>query len=308
MSESSSKLKIAVMIPCYNEEHAISSVIRDFSIALPEANIFVYDNNSADNTVTIAEQAGALVRRSTRQGKGNVVRHMFSDIDADIYVLVDGDATYAASSAPHMIERLTQGGLDMVVGKRVDSDPDSYRTGHRFGNALLTGCVSFLFGRQFNDILSGYRVFSRRFVKSFPALATGFETETELTVHALELRMPIEELDTPYGARPEGSISKLSTYKDGYKILLTIIRLFRLERPLWFFSMLSALLLMITFVLGIPIWNTYLETGLVPRIPTLILITGLGMTALQFFLSGLVLDAVAHGRREAKRLHYLNQS
>lgn len=306
MINSTQNSRIAVLIPCYNEEHAISAVVQDFKTALPQASIFVYDNNSADNTVAHAAHAGATVRRSTRQGKGNVVRHMFSDVDADIYVLVDGDATYDAASASRMITRLTDGRLDMVVGKRIDNEPDSYRAGHRFGNAMLTGCVSLLFGRQFNDILSGYRVFSRRFVKSFPALSTGFETETELTVHALELRMAVEEVDTPYGARPEGSISKLSTFKDGYRILMTIIRLFRLERPLWFFSILSALLAITGIMLGIPIWNTYIETGLVPRIPTLILITGLGLTALQFFLSGLVLDAVAHGRREVKRLHYLN--
>lgn len=304
----SKPLEVAVLIPCYNEEHAISGVVRDFSAALPHAKIFVYDNNSVDDTIHVAHLAGAMVRRSLRQGKGNVVRHMFSDVDADIYVLVDGDSTYTAASAPQMIQQLVDGGLDMVVGKRVDNAPHSYRKGHRFGNAMLTWCVSTLFGKQFNDILSGYRVFSRRFVKSFPALSTGFETETELTVHALELRMAIEEVDTPYGARPEGSVSKLSTYKDGFKILITIVRLFRLERPLWFFSILSGLLASVGILLGIPVWSTYIATGLVPRIPTVILITGLELTALQFFLSGLVLDAVAHGRREAKRLHYLNHT
>lgn len=297
--------RIAVLIPCYNEEVAIPKVVADFQQALPQASIHVFDNNSSDSTAQVAKSAGALVRSSTRQGKGNVIRHMFSDIEADVYVLVDGDATYDAASAPTMVRKLLDEQLDMVVGKRISTAIEAYRVGHQFGNRMLTGCVALLFGRQFTDILSGYRVFSRRYVKSFPALATGFETETELTVHALELRMPIDEVDTPYGARPEGSVSKLSTYKDGFRILGTIAKLFRLERPLWFFNCLALLLLTVAVLMGIPLVATYLETGLVPRIPTVVLIIGLGLTSLQFFLSGLVLDAITHGRREAKRLVYL---
>src|SRR5215831_17385108 len=218
--------RIAVLIPCYNEARAIFKVIEDFRQALPQADLYVYDNNSNDATMAVARAAGAIVRRESRQGKGNVVRRMFSDVDADVYVLVDGDGTYDARSAPEMIRRLIDENLDMVVGCRVESDEAAYRRGHRFGNALLTGCVAHLFGRQFNDILSGYRVFSQRFVRSFPALSSGFEIETEITVHALELRMPIAEIPTPYGARAAGTVSKLNTYKDGYKIIRTIVALY----------------------------------------------------------------------------------
>ena len=229
-----SEPRIAVLIPCYNEEATISTVVCDFRAALPEATIFVFDNNSRDRTVEIAKGAGAIVRHVPLQGKGNVVRRMFADVDADAYVLVDGDDTYHAASARDMVARLFAENLDMVVSRRVTNETAAYRQGHLLGNWVFTEFVALLFGRAFTDILSGYRVFSRRFVKSFPALATGFEIETELTVHALELRMPIEEIDAPYKSRPAGSASKLNTYRDGIRILWTILKLFRQERPLWF--------------------------------------------------------------------------
>jgi glycosyltransferase involved in cell wall biosynthesis len=298
-------LSVAVLVPCYNEAVAIGTVVRQFREALPLARIHVYDNNSTDDTIAVARATGATVRSVTRQGKGNVVRRMFADIDADVYVLVDGDATYHAASAPAMVERLVAEELDMVVGARDSEEMSAYRRGHRFGNRLLTGCVAWLFGREFTDILSGYRVFSRRFVKSFPALAEGFETETELTVHALELRMPIAEVATPYAARPEGSVSKLSTYRDGWRILGTIVRLFKAERPLTFFGGLAVVLAILAIALSIPLWVTYLETGLVPRFPTAILVTGIMLLAMGFLWCGLVLDTVTRGRQEMKRLAYL---
>lgn len=302
----STALRIAVLIPCYNEEAAISTVVTDFKRALTDATIYVCDNNSKDRTKAFAKAAGATVMSEPLQGKGNVVRRMFADIDADIYVLVDGDATYDANAAPAMVELLLQERLDMVVGARVDTEKAAYRPGHRFGNALLTTCVGYLFGSRFSDILSGYRVFSRRFVKSFPALTKGFEIETELTVHALELSMPIGETSTNYGARPVGSSSKLNTYRDGLRILFTILQLFREERPLRFFSILFILLTLAALGLGVPLINTYLETGLVPRLPTAVLAMGLIILAFLSLSSGLVLDTVTHGRRELKRLAYLS--
>lgn len=297
--------RVAVLIPCYNEEAAIGTVVRDFRAALPDAAIFVYDNNSQDNTAAVARSAGATVRHERRQGKGNVVRRMFADVDADAYVLVDGDATYHAPSAPTLIETLLSEGVDMVVGCRRHEADEAYRRGHQFGNAILTGFVAQLFGRSFTDILSGYRVFSRRFVKSFPALATGFETETELTVHALELRMPVAELETPYGLRPAGSASKLSTYRDGFRILRLILALYRHERPLQYFSFLAAALLLLAFGLGIPIVLEWLKTGLVPRFPTAILATGVTVVGVLSFAVGLILETVTRGRQELKRLVYL---
>lgn len=297
--------RIAVLVPCYNEEAAVGQVVAEFRAALPGARIYVYDNNSRDRTAEVAEAAGAVVRREPLQGKGNVVRRMFADIDADIYVLVDGDATYDAASAPAMIHRLASERLDMVVASRVSTEAAAYRAGHRFGNRMLTGFVARLFGKRFSDILSGYRVLSRRYVKSFPALAAGFETETELTVHALELRMPIAELETPYRARPEGSVSKLSTYRDGFRILLTILKLFKDERPLAFFSILFFALAAASVALGWPIVLTYLQTGLVPRLPTAILATGIMLLAFLSLASGFILDTVTHGRLELKRLAYL---
>jgi glycosyltransferase involved in cell wall biosynthesis len=280
--------------------------VRAFFEALPDAKIYVYDNNSTDQTVLCARKAGAIVRKEAHQGKGNVVRRMFADIDADVYVLVDGDNTYHVPSVCTMVEKLVEEKLDMVVGCRLAAyDQAAFRRGHRFGNDLLTGFVGLLFGRSFSDILSGYRVFSRRFVKSFPALATGFEIETELTVHALELRMPIAEVETPYGSRAAGSESKLRTYRDGLRILRTIFRLFKGERPLAFFSIVFAALALLAFVLAYPIVVTYLETGLVPRFPTAILATGIMLLAFLSLASGFILDTVTHGRREMKRLFYL---
>ncbi|MBI4969074.1 MAG: glycosyltransferase [Rhodospirillales bacterium] len=299
-------MRIAVLIPCYNEEAAIAQTVAGFQAALPEATVYVYDNNSKDRTIAIAKAAGAVVRREPLQGKGHVVRRMFADIEADIYVMADGDATYHAPSAPAMIAKLVDENLDMVVGTRLHSDEAlAFRAGHHFGNRLLTGFVAWLFGDRFQDMLSGYRVFSRRFVKSFPALAKGFETETELAVHALSLDMPVAEVETPYYARPAGSTSKLRTYRDGWRILLTILSLLKEERPLFFFGWLGVGLLALAFLLAVPILGTYFETGLVPRFPTAILATGIVILAFLAFTAGLVLDTVTYGRREAKRMAYL---
>jgi glycosyltransferase involved in cell wall biosynthesis len=297
--------RVAVLVPCYNEEKTIAEVVRGFRAALPGAAIYVYDNNSKDGTVEAARKAGAIVSSETLQGKGNVVRRMFADIEADVYVMVDGDNTYHAPSAPKLVEKLLREKLDMVVGARVDSEEAAYRPGHRFGNRMLTGFVARLFGERFKDILSGYRVFSRRYVKSFPALAKGFETETELTVHALELRMPVAELPTPYGARPAGSASKLNTYRDGVRILLQILRLFREERPLQFFLFWFAVLFALSAALGTPVVTEYLRTGLVPRLPTAVLATGIMLLAFLSLMSGLILDTVTRGRRELRRIAYL---
>ncbi|MCC7047643.1 MAG: glycosyltransferase [Alphaproteobacteria bacterium] len=296
---------IAVLVPCYNEERTIADVVAGFRAALPMAEIYVYDNNSRDRTVEVARAAGAIVRTETLQGKGNVVRRMFADIEADAYVMVDGDNTYHAPSAPMLIAKLLDERLDMVVGARVDTEQAAYRPGHRFGNKMLTGFVAQLFGERFKDILSGYRVFSRRFAKSFPALAKGFETETELTVHALELRMPVAELPTPYGARPEGSASKLNTYRDGWRILMLILRLFREERPLQFFGYIFVSLFVLSLLISVPVVFTYLETGLVPRLPTAVLATGVMLLAFLSLVCGLILDTVTRGRRELRRLSYL---
>ena len=299
--------RIAVLIPCYNEEKTVTQVIGNFRHFLPGAEIYVYDNNSKDQTASLAIEAGAIVRLERRQGKGNVLRRMFSDIEADIYVLVDGDDTYDAASAPGMITKLLTNSLDMVVGTRLTTfDETAFRPGHEWGNKILTGFVSLLFGREITDMLSGYRVFSRRFVKSFPALSKGFETETELTVHALELRMPVAEVVTPYGMRPTGSESKLRTYRDGFRILKTIINLFKEERPLIFFSLLFAMLALISVILVIPIFITYVETGQVPRFPTAILSTGIMILAFLSLACGFILDMVTLGRRELKRLSYLS--
>lgn len=298
--------KIAVLVPCYNEAVAVAKVVKDFRTALPDATIFVFDNNSTDNTAKAARAAGAEVFQETHQGKGFVVRRMFTDIEADIYVLVDGDATYDAPSASAMIERLLTDRLDMVVANRIDSEQAAYRAGHRTGNMLLTGFVAWVFGPAFTDMLSGYRVFSRRFVKSFPVLSGGFEIETELTIHALELGLPAAEIDTPYYARPQGSASKLNTYRDGLRILRTILALYRAERPLMFFAIIGLALALVSIVLAIPIFITYLETGLVPRLPTAILSMGLMMLASLSAGIGLVLDTVTRGRRETKLLAYLS--
>jgi len=297
--------RVAVLIPCYNEEVAIRSVVANFLAALPQAVIHVFDNNSSDLTAHYAAEAGAVVHKVKLRGKGNVVRRMFADVEADAYVMVDGDDTYHAPSARQMVDMLFAENSDMVVGRRISEEQAAYRAGHRFGNRMLTEFVARLFGREFTDILSGYRVFSRRFAKSFPALAIGFEIETELTVHALELRMPIGEVDTPYKSRPEGSFSKLSTYRDGFRILGTIFKLFRQERPLAFFGGLGALFAVIALALVSPLFLTYVETGLVPRIPTAILVTGMMTASLLSIACGLILDTVTKGRHEMKRLAYL---
>jgi glycosyltransferase involved in cell wall biosynthesis len=297
---------IAVLIPCYNEEAAIPKVVADFRRALPGATIYVYDNNSRDRTAEAARAAGAIIRIETLQGKGNVVRRMFADIEADIYVLVDGDDTYDAASAPKMVQKLLDGPLDMVNGSRTTSIEKAYRPGHRFGNWILTHMVAWIFGNRFSDMLSGYRVMSRRYVKSFPALAVGFETETELTVHALELRMPTMEMPTPYKERPPGSLSKLSTFRDGFRILWTIIVLVKEERPIQFFSLLALLLALVSTGLIIPIVIEFFQTGLVPRLPTAVLSMGLMILGFLSLSCGLILDTVTRGRREMKRMRYLN--
>jgi glycosyltransferase involved in cell wall biosynthesis len=297
---------IAVLVPCYNEEAAVAKVVKDFRAALPSATVFVFDNNSTDNTAAAARAAGAEVFEEKRQGKGFVVRRMFTDVDADIYVLVDGDATYDAPSAVVMIERLLEDRVDMVVACRVDREKAAYRTGHRTGNWLLTSFVASTFGPITSDMLSGYRVFSRRFVKSFPVLSGGFEIETELTIHALELGLAVAEVDTPYYARPEGSASKLNTWRDGFRILRTIVKLYRAERPLPFFAGIGLALALAAIGFAIPIFITYFETGLVPRLPTAILSTGLMLLAFLSAAIGLVLDTVTRGRREMKLLAYLS--
>lgn len=300
-------MKVAVLIPCYNEEKAIAAVVRKFQAALPTALVYVYDNNSTDRTVEEARGAGAIVRAEPLQGKGNVVRRMFADVEADVYVMTDGDETYHAPSAPAMIQKLIEENLDMVVGSRLKSDTsEAFRPGHHFGNRLLTGAVAAIFGNRFQDMLSGYRVFSRRFVKSFPAVSAGFETETELAVHALSLRMPVIEVETPYGARPEGSASKLRTYHDGLRILWMIFLLFKEEKPLAFFSLAFVLLAAISLLLATPIIITYMETGLVPRFPTAFLSTGIMILAFLSLASGVILDNVTRGRQEIKRLAYLS--
>ena len=303
----SSSPRVAVLLPCYNEEAAIAQVIAGFRAALPDAAIYVYDNNSRDRTVEVARAAGAVVRTERMQGKGHVVRRMFADVDADVYLMADGDLTYDPKAAPEMVRQLVDDQLDMVVGTRQHEAKDAYRGGHVLGNRLFTGLLARLFGRSFSDIFSGYRVFSRRFVKSFPVLSEGFEIETEMSVHALELRMPVGEVETAYGVRPEGSESKLSTYRDGWRILKTIGTLYRVERPVLFYGTIGALLLFAALVLSIPLILTYLDTGLVPRFPTAILVTGMTIVAVLCFFAGLILDTVTRGRREMRRLAYLAQ-
>ncbi|GIU67697.1 glycosyltransferase family 2 protein [Candidatus Phycosocius spiralis] len=300
-----SDLSIAVLVPCYNEGATIGTVVEDFKAALPDATIYVYDNRSTDDTVERAQKAGAIVRSEERPGKGEVVRRMFGDIEADIYVMVDGDATYHAASAPALIDLMLKSHADLVNGARVDTAIKAYRPGHRFGNRLLTGLVSAFFGQMTTDMLSGYKMFSRRFVKSFPAHSRGFEIETELMVHALELRMTIKEKSTPYVERPEGSISKLNTVRDGIRIVSIIGLFVREERPLAVFSLLGLILSGIALILGIPVVVEFLHTGLVSRFPTAILASALMITAVISVFSGLVLDTVTRGRREAKRFAYL---
>ena len=295
-----------MLLPCFNEEAAIAATVRGFREALPGATVYVYDNNSRDRTREIAAEAGAVVRSEKQQGKGNVVRRMFADVDADVYVMADGDLTYDPAAAPAMVEMLLADQLDMVVGTRRHEAKGAYRGGHVLGNRVFTGLLSGLFGRSFSDIFSGYRVFSRRFVKSFPVLSAGFEIETEMSVHALELRMPVGEVETSYAARPEGSHSKLSTYGDGWRILKTIGTLYRVERPALFYGAIGALLVIVAILLAIPLVGTYMETGLVPRFPTAILVTGMIIIAVLCVFAGLILDTVTRGRREIRRLAYLS--
>jgi glycosyltransferase involved in cell wall biosynthesis len=299
-------VQVAIIIPCHNEETTIGAVVRGFSKHLPDARIYVCDNNSVDRTKARALQVGAIVINESLQGKGHVVRRMFADVEADIYVLVDGDDTYDPAAAPVMIEMLVQERLDMVTGARDAVGQTAYRPGHRFGNALLTGLVTHIFGNRVSDVLSGYRVFSRRFVKSLPALATGFETETEFTVHALELHMPIGELPTRYHERPQGSLSKLRTVSDGLRILRTIAMLVKEQHPVYFFGAFGALFLLSALALGIPLVLEFIRTGLVPRFPTAILATGLILISFISFACGVILDSVARGRKEMKRLAYLS--
>jgi len=297
--------RVAVLLPCYNEEVAIARTVAGFAAALPGATIYVYDNNSTDRTMAVASAAGAIVCSERRQGKGAVVRRMFADIDADVYVMADGDATYDAGAAAAMVARLLDGQLDMVVGARVSDERLAYRRGHVFGNRLLTGLLASMFGQSFSDILSGYRVFSRRFVKSFPVRSAGFEIETEISVHALELAMPVAEMRTTYGARPEDSLSKLSTWRDGFRILRTMFNLYRYERPVQFFGIIALVLALVAVGLGAPLLQTYDATGLVPRLPTAVLIVGIMIIAVLSLFTGLILDTVTEGRREVKRLIYL---
>lgn len=305
-AKASGEPRVAVIIPCYNEAVAIAKTIADFSAALPRAQFYVYDNNSTDDTAAVARAAGAIVRTERQQGKGAVVRRMFADVEADVYLMIDGDATYDASVAQAMVDRLLDENLDMVVGARASEVEAAYRPGHKFGNRLLTSCVTYLFGRTFTDILSGYRVFSRRFVKSFPTLSPGFEIETEITVHALELKMPVGEIVTAYAARPEGSTSKLSTYRDGFRILQLIMNLYRQERPVQLYGAIAGALIAMAVVLAIPLVVTYLRLGTVPRLPTAVLCTGLVLLAVLSAMSGFILDTVTRGRREMKRLAYIS--
>jgi glycosyltransferase involved in cell wall biosynthesis len=298
-------LSVAVLIPCYNEAAAIAKVVADFRAVLPWARIYVYDNNTNDGTVVAARDAGAVVRTEALQGKGHVVRRMFADVEADVFVLVDGDDTYDAAVAPEMLRLMLDRQLDMVTGARLTEETAAYRRGHRVGNAVLTGLVRRIFGDRVSDMLSGYRVFSRRFVKSFPALAVGFETETEFTVHALELKMPIGEVVTAYRGRPPGSVSKLRTYADGVRILRAIVLLVKEERPLQFFALIGGVLLLVGFGIGLPVVAEFLRTGFVARLPSAVLATGFVLLSFLTFVCGLVLDTVTHGRREMRRLAYL---
>jgi len=299
-------MEIAVLIPCFNEELSIRQVILDFQKFLPQAKIYVYDNNSTDKTAQIANASGAIVRYETKQGKGHVVYRMFGDIEADYYIMVDGDGTYDISMAPQMINILITECCDMVNGKRIESGAENYRKGHRFGNWMLTGIVAAIFSAQFSDMLSGYKAFSKKFVKSFPSLSRGFEIETQITIHALEMNLPVREIPTKYISRLDGSESKLSTYKDGIKILYAIALLFIREKPFVFFGAISAVLAVIMLTLFIPIYNAYLLTGLVPKFPTLILIGALGISCLICLVTGLISESITMVRKELKRLAYLS--
>ena len=306
LKESLATVTIAVLIPCYNEAVSIRKVIHDFKVALPSAVVYVYDNRSTDNTAALAREAGAIVRNEPWPGKGNVVRRMFADIEADVYVMADGDATYDTRVAPEMVARLLGEHLDMVVGIRRNVYANAHRAGHGFGNKLFNGVYRRLFGPMFTDIFSGYRVFSRRFVKSFPSISSGFEIETEMSVHASQVRMPVAEIETDYGAREEGSVSKLRTFHDAFRILRTLFMLFKEIKPAKFFGLISGVLALFSLILGYPLLQTYMETGLVPRFPTAILVTGMMLLSAIALVAGLILDSVARGRLENKRMIYLS--
>lgn len=298
-------MKIAILIPCYNEELAIGQVVKDCHKYLPQAMVYVYDNNSRDNTVQMAQDAGAIVRSETHQGKGNVVRRMFADVEADVYVMTDGDATYDIASVPQMIDKLINENLDMVTGVRKSQSEQAYRAGHQFGNRLMTKIVHLFFGKQTEDMLSGLRVFSRRFVKAYPANSKGFEIETELTVFSASMRLPVADYETPYYARPEGSVSKLSTFKDGWRILKMIALLIKEERPLLFFGLGAIGLAVLSVLCAVPVIYEYWQTGLVPRVPTTILSVGLMLCAGVSLTLALILDSVAKSRQEFRRMKYL---
>ncbi len=307
MTNPAPTVRVAVLIPCYNEGGAIAAVVRDLKAHLPDAAIYVYDNNSTDDTAARAAAAGAIVRAEPRQGKGHVVRRMFADVEADIYLMLDGDGTYDTATAPRLISHLLNEHLDMIVATRLSSTGDRvFRPGHRWGNRLINGIVSHLFGSPFTDILSGYRVMSRRFVKSFPALASGFEIETLLTVHALELQLPVAEMECPYRDRAGGTQSKLNTFRDGWRILLVIFLLLKEIRPFFFFGLFGLGFFTASLLLGVPVVMEYLATGLVPRFPTAILATGLMLLAGIALTSGLILDTVSRRARDIKRLQYLS--
>jgi glycosyltransferase involved in cell wall biosynthesis len=301
-----SEHRIAVLIPCYNEEKTVAQVVADFRAALPEATIYVYDNNSNDRTAEMAAAAGAEVRAEPRQGKGHVVRRMFAEVDADAYLLVDGDSTYDAAAARTLVRRLLDHRLDMVNAARVTPRGSSaYRPGHALGNRSLTGAVRMVFGQDFRDMLSGYKVFSRRFVRSFPAMSRGFEIETEFTIHALELQMPCAEVTATYRERPTGSASKLNTFRDGFRILFFIVRLCKDERPLAFFGLLGVISMLAGLALGVPVVMEFLRTGLVPKLPSAVLAAALANLGVLLVIAGLILDLVTKARREIRRLAYL---
>jgi glycosyltransferase involved in cell wall biosynthesis len=300
--------RIAVLLPCYNEEAAIGGTVSAFKAALPDADIYVYDNNSTDDTIAMAKAAGAIVRQEPFQGKGNVVRRMFADIDADVYVMADGDMTYDPTAAPALIARLMDGQLDMVVGSRVETATQSYRRGHRLGNRVFNLITTSLFHSHFSDIFSGYRVFSSRFVKSFPASSSGFEIESELTVHALDLKLRTAEVPLPYGKRPPNSVSKLSTYRDGIRILWMLIGMYRMVSPMRFYGAIATVFALASLALGAPIVHTWLETGLVPRFPTAIMAAAIAQLAALMLVCGLIVDSVSDARREMKRMRYLDLS
>lgn len=300
-------LKIAVLLPCYNEEQTIAAVVSDFRRAIPQAEIYVFDNASTDRTSFMAQAAGASVIRETHKGKGHVVRRMFAEVEADVYLMADGDGTYDAASAPELIALMLRERADMAIGARANIIQDAGRKGHAFGNRLFNSLYKRLFSNDYKDIFSGYRVFSRRFVKSFPALSKGFEIETEMSVHASELAMPVVEIELPYGKRPEGSTSKLNSVRDGLKILRTFVRLLKETHPVRFYGSLALCAMLLSLGLGAPIIMTYMETGLVPRFPTAILSMGLALMAVILSACGMILDSVAQGRIETKRLAYLMQ-